>query len=324
MMYPVPYASVADAVRLAVEAERMGYESVWGNDHVTTQRYVREEYADPPRFYDPLGYLAYVAGVTDRIRLGTGILVMAFRHPVMVAKQAATLDHLSGGRLVLGVGIGAYREEYEAMWPGGGIHRGDHAAEFLESLALLFDRRRATFNGEYLSFDDVETFPKPLQEPLPILSGGNSLGARRRAAAYGSGWLPACLTPEEFAAGMTEIEETAASIGRVLPPTFEPALQLVVSIADSHQTAVDRFVSSQLYAHLGSLTSSTMQGKLDDDLVSRNLVGTTDEVLERVAEYMEAGVGTFAGLLFAADTVDETLDSMERFAAGVIAGVDRG
>lgn len=318
-MYPVPYADASQAVHLAVEAERLGFESVWGNDHVSTQAYVREEFPDPPRFFDPFGYLAYVAGVTRRIRLATCVLVMGFRHPVVVAKQAATLDHLSGGRLVLGVGIGAYREEFEAMRPTERAHRGDHAEEFLQSLQLLFGRRRASFRGRYVRFEDVESHPKPLQDPLPILSGGNSPGARRRAARYGHGWLPACLTPGEYAAGLAEIRSTAEAAARDLSG-FEPALQLAVSIGDTHEQAVERFRSSQVYAHLRSLSRSTMRGKLDDDPATRNLVGTADAVGERIEEYRAAGVATFAGLLFAANTVAETLEAMERFSTEVMGG----
>src|SRR5690606_12546577 len=129
MMYPVPYADIEQAVELSIAADRMGFDSVWGNAHVSTQRYVRDESDDPPRFYDPLSYLTYVAARTTRVKLGTAVLVLPFRHPVVVAKQIATIDQLSGGRVILGVGIGAYREEFEAMWPGRTLHRGDFARE---------------------------------------------------------------------------------------------------------------------------------------------------------------------------------------------------
>jgi probable F420-dependent oxidoreductase len=318
MMYPVPYADAAEAVHLAVEAERLGFESVWGNDHASTQRYVRAEFSDPPRFWDPFAYLSFVAARTERIRLATAVAVMPFRHPALLAKQAATVDHLSGGRMVLGVGIGAYREEYEALYPGAGIHRGDHAEEYLESLALLFRERRASYRGRYVAFEDVESSPKPLQDPFPILSGGNSPGARRRAARV-RGWLPACLTPAEYAAGL---EEIAGLAGGTLPAGFEPALQVVVALGGTREEAAERFESSQVHAHLTSLGRSTMRGKLDEDLARRNLIGTADEVCERVEAYAAAGVATFAGLLFAADTVAETVDQMAAFAEGVAARFD--
>lgn len=317
MMYPVPFAGVADAVELAVLAERLGFESVWGNDHVSTQSYVRAEFDEPPRFYDPLAYLAYVAALTTTLRLATCVLVLPFRHPVLVAKQAATLDLLSGGRLVLGVGVGAYREEFEAMYPGRPLHRGHYVDEFLDALAGLFRERRSSHAGELVAFSDVESYPKPTQDPLPILSGGNSSGARRRAATRATGWLPACLTPAEYAAGLAEIRELRSRAGREAQ-AFEPALQLVVALGDRHEDAVARFRSSQVHAHLASLGASTMKGLLGPGLEDRNLVGTSDDVAARIAAYQEAGVETFAGLLFATATVAETREAMHRFSEQVI------
>ena len=315
MMYPVPYADATDAVDLAVLAEQLGFESVWGNDHMSTQGYVRREFDQPPRFWDPFTYLAFVAARTTTLRLATAVAVMSFRHPAHVAKQAATIDHLSGGRMVLGVGIGAYREEFESMYPGVGLHRGDHAREYLEALATLLTDRRSTYHGTYVSFDDIENHPKPVQEELPILSGGNSPGSRRRAARV-HGWLPACLTPAEYSDGISEIRSHAD--GRLIDG-FEPALQLIVSIGSTHESAMARFTASQVHTHLTSLGDSTMKGRLDDDLAARNLIGTADDIGEQIAAYAEAGVGTLAGLLFAADTLTETREMMSEFADGVIA-----
>ena len=316
-MYPVPYAGIEDAIRLAIEAEAMGYESVWGNDHVSTLDYVRREFEKPPSFFDPLTYLAYVAAVTEHIRLATCVLVLPFRHPVLVAKQAATLDQLSGGRLVLGVGVGAYREEFEAMWPERILHRGRYVDESVEALRILLNDRRASFKGETVAFEDVESWPRPVQKSLPILSGGNSPGARRRAARHCSGWLPACLTPNEFRDGLTEIREEAFCSSRELDG-FEAAIQVAVSVDPSHEVAVERFRSSLVHSHLLSLSASTMRGRLDGELENRNLVGTPDEVCEQISRYSAAGVGTFAGLLFATDTVESTLDAMAMFADEVI------
>ena len=317
MMYPVPYADVTAAVDLAVAAEQLGFDSVWGNDHITTQRYVRDEFDQPPRYLDPWLYLSYVAARTERLRLATCVTVLPFRHPVVLAKQAATLDHLSGGRLIMGVGIGAYREEFEAMWPERRLNRGEYAAEALAALAALFTQRRASYQGKWVTFEDVESFPKPVQSPLPVLSGGNSDGSRLRAATLGTGWLPACLTPAELAAGLAEVRQAAAGAGRELPATFEVALQLGVCVAPTREQAIRRFTGSQLYAHLRSLSKSTLRGQ-QDDLVAHNLVGTPAEVLARIDEYRQAGVTTLAGLLFAADTVPATLAAMSEFSTEVI------
>lgn len=317
MMYPVPYADIGQAVELSVAADRLGYDSVWGNDHVSTQRYVREEFDEPPRFYDPLGYLAYVAALTTRVKLGTAVLVLPFRHPVVVAKQIATLDQLSGGRVILGVGIGAYREEFEAMWQGRTLHRGDFARESIESLQRLFTERRAAYAGEYIAFEDIESYPKPVQDPIPILSGGNAPGSKERAGRYCQGWIPACLTVEEMAEGIAEIRHAAGEAGRELPADFDVAFQMGVAIGRTHEEALARFEASQLHAHTRSLAESTLKGR-QGGIETRNLIGTADEIAERVAAYRDAGVTTVSALLFAYDDVPQTLEAMEEFASGVI------
>ena len=319
LMYPVPFADPEQAVRIAIEAERLGFDGVWGNDHVTTQKYVRAEFSEPPRFYDPYLYLAYVAAETTTLTLATAITVFAFRNPVVLAKQAATLDQLSGGRFILGVGIGAYREEAEAMWPGLDMHRGRHADEYLQALGLLFTERRASFSGEFVSFDDVESYPKPRQSPLPILSGGNAVGSRERAAKYGHGWIPALLTPEEIASGIAEIRSMAAQHGRELPANFDVAPQFSVAPGSTTAVALDRFENTQLFQHMKSLSKSTLKDQKQDDWASRNLVGPPEQMLDQVRAYAAAGVTTMSGLLFAYNTVDEVLDAMADFAENVIA-----
>ncbi len=318
MMYPVPYADPGQAVHLAVRAEQLGFESVWGNDHISTQRYVREEFSEPPRFYDPLTYLSFVAAQTTTLRLASAIMVMPFRHPVMAAKQLATLDQLSGGRVICGVGIGAYREEFESMWPDRDIHRGRFAVEYIDALHELFDERRSSFSGEFLEFNDIESYPKPVQTKLPILSGGNAEGVRRRAALQCDGWLPACLSPAEMKAGLDDIRATAESAGRRLDG-FEVAPQLSVSIGRTREEAIEKFDRSQLASHMRSLATTTLKDQQDGDVVDRNLIGTVDDVLEQVQRYADAGVTTLSALLFAVNTVDETLEAMEEFAENVIA-----
>jgi probable F420-dependent oxidoreductase len=319
LMYAVPYADIDQAVDLAVRAEKSGFESVWGNDHVTTQKYVRDGFETPPRYYDPFAYFSYVAAVTERIRLATAIMVLPFRNPVVAAKQVATLDHLSHGRTVLGVGIGAYREEFQAMAPGVPLHRGEHAEEAIAGLRRLFTERRASYDGKWVRFDDVESYPKPVQDPLPILSGGNSPGSRSRAARLADGWLPACLSPAEAASGLGLIREEAGRHGRELTDDFEVALQVCVSVAPTREQAWRRFESSQLFHHLVSLSKTTLKDQGVDDLISRNLIGTPDDIARQIAEYEEAGVNTMAALLFAADSVGETIDMMAQFGEEVIA-----
>src|SRR3712207_4153381 len=112
LCYPVPFTSPEVLQRISVAAEELGYDSVWCNDHLTTQRYVRQRWPQPPSYYDPFVALSFVAAATRRVRLGTSVVVLPMREPVVVAKQASTLDVFSGGRLILGVGLGARSEEH--------------------------------------------------------------------------------------------------------------------------------------------------------------------------------------------------------------------
>ena len=148
-MYPVPFARPEDVVPTAQLAERVGFDSVWGNDHMTTQRYVQREWPTPPNFYEPLIAFTYVAARTERIKLATGIIVLPMRTMPVLAKQVATLDQLSGGRVILGVGTGAYREEYEALYDYEVVARTYTGSEvFVAALERELDIARRYANGE--------------------------------------------------------------------------------------------------------------------------------------------------------------------------------
>ena len=152
LTYPIPFSEPEAVIRIAQHAERLGYHSVWGNDHMTTQHYVRAEFPVPPRFWEPLITYAFVAAHTKTLRLGTGVLVLPMRRDIVVlAKQLATLDHFSGGRLEFGVGVGAYREEFEALWPDSKAHRGDMVEEGVKAIQALFGHAEQLFRGKILS-----------------------------------------------------------------------------------------------------------------------------------------------------------------------------
>ena len=155
MMYPVPFAGPDDLVRIAKQAEKLGYHSVWGNDHMTTQRYVRQEFSQPPDFWEPLVTYAYLAAETTTLKFGTGMLISPMRRDiVVVAKQVATLDHFSRGRFMLGFGVGAYREEFEALHPTWKVHRGKLEAESIQAIKHLFANRIASWQGDYFQKED--------------------------------------------------------------------------------------------------------------------------------------------------------------------------
>jgi len=320
LMYPIPFATAQDNVRLAQEAERLGFDSVWGNDHMTVQRYVEAETSQPPNYYELLTTLTYIAAGTTKIKLGTALLVLPFRNPVVVAKQVATMDQLSGGRVLLGIGIGAYREEFEAVFPGRQAHRGRMVEEGIQALRTLFTQERSSFAGKNYRFDNIRSYPKPLQEPFPIYSGGNALACRKRAAELCQGWLPAVLSPGEVSSGIDDIHRFGEPIGRDVS-SLDVALQLTVTIGGTHEEALKKFRASQMYKHLESLKKSTLRDQ-QGGYEERNLIGTPDDICEQIRRYEQAGVTTMAALLFTEPTVNATLETMEIFARQVISNFD--
>jgi probable F420-dependent oxidoreductase len=319
MMYPVPFATPDDLLRVTTEAEALGYYAVMGNDHMTTQQYVRQSFPDPPNFYEPLITYAYCAARTSSIRFMTGVIVMPVREPVVLAKQIATLDQLSGGRFLLGIGVGAYREEFVAVHPElKGANRGAMVHEGIQSLRLLFTERTASFSGQYFHFSDVELYPKPLQQPLPIFSAGNAEGSIQRAAELCEGWLPAGIGPDEIAAGRTKLFAYARNAGRD-PGAISIAPQLVVSIGRTQEQAREAFLRSQLYEHLVSLQQSTLKGVDTSSYEAVNLIGTPDEICRRVERFAQAGVDHLAGLLFVGNSIGEMMDQVRLFAQTVVA-----
>jgi len=318
MMYPVPFATPEQVVRIAKHAEKLGYHSVWGNDHMTTQRYVRAKFPQPPNFWEPLITYAYIAAQTSRIRFGTGLLVLPMRRDiVVVAKQLATLDQFSQGRLVVAIGVGAYREEFQALQPDWKVHRGDVVEEGIQALRVLFRERVASWQGKYFSFRDVEMFPKPLQSPLPLYVGGNNANQPRRAATYAEGWMPAGMPVDQLRAHIATMKETAARLGRD-GSTLAVAPQFICCVGKTHEQAVERFRKSQMYEHLVSLRHSTLKDQARLSLEQINLIGKSDGIIEKVKQLADAGVTHLCGTYYCADSVEELLDQMQVFAEQIM------
>ena len=204
---------VQSIFRLAVRAEELGFDSVWVSEHIFNVSYVLDRLGSRP-YYEPLTILSYVAAITRRVRLGTSVLVLPYHNPINLAKAAATLDVMSGGRLMLGVGVGVIEQEFEAI---GSLYaeRGAITDEAIAAMKALWTQEEPSFQGKYHSFSGMKFSPKPLQKPyVPLLVGGVSRIAIRRAVAMGNGWHPSTLSPEELGEGMRYLREKAKSAGR--------------------------------------------------------------------------------------------------------------
>ncbi len=313
LAYPIPFIEDGSFLRITRAAERDGYHSVWGNDHISTQLYVRKKSEFHPRYFDPLVTLGYIAAQTEKIRLGIGVIVLPLRHPVILAKQIATLDVLSKGRLEVAVGVGAYREEFESMYPNSkDFHRGDMTDEGIQCLLTLFKDSQSSFDGKYFGFREMEAYPKPIQDPFPLMMGGNHKSHIYRTARWGQGWLPAVLRPDELKQNVDMLYEEASHCGRENIP-FEIAPQYIVCIGKTHEEAEARFTASNLYTHLATLDQSTLKDRVND-LLDRNIIGSIDEVIERISVLEQAGMTHCAAMVFPSSCITEYIDQMDEFA----------
>lgn len=323
MMYPVPFATTKEVVDIAVEAEQLGYYDVGGNDHLSTQQYVRDAWPAPPDYLEPLITLANIAARTSVLRLTTGILVIPMREPVLLAKQIATLDNLSDGRVIIGAAVGGYRDEFEAVCPDRkDSPRAELIYEGIQALRVLFEEDRSSFHGKHFRFEDVESFPKPVQRPLPIYSGGNVNGSLRRAVDLCQGWLPAKIGVEQVKEKRAVLDDYAREAGRD-PMEITTALQSVVCIADTTEEAREKAAKSGVDLFRKSLKNTMMKGVDADAYADMNLVGTPDEVCEKVTALEAAGVEHLCATLFVGDTVEEMREQIRRFARDVIPAFSR-
>jgi probable F420-dependent oxidoreductase len=209
---------------VAINAERLGISTLWVPEHVVlldkyASRYPYSDNGQLPAptnapIFDPFIALAMMAAVTSKIRLATGICLVPEHNPLVLAKVVATLDFLSGGRALLGVGIGWLEEEFQAIgvpWD----RRAQRTRECIDAMRKLWGDEVSSYRGEFINFDGVRSNPKPLNGAgLPVFFGGESGPALRRVAEYGDGWCGFNLTPEEATAKIKRIEELLTANGR--------------------------------------------------------------------------------------------------------------
>ena len=221
---------IQGVIDLAVGAEELGFDSVWASEHVFNVSYVYDRIGDKP-YYEPLTVLTYVAAMTSTIGLGTSVLVLPYHNPIRLAKVAATLDVLAGGRVMWGGGVGVIEEELEAMGSPF-AERGAISDEMIAVMRELWTKDDPSFLGKYHSFSGMKFTPKPVQKPhIPIIIGGTSKAAIRRAARSGTVWHPTALSPQALAEGMDYLKEQAVKAGR---DPSEISVSISAAIGNTH------------------------------------------------------------------------------------------
>jgi probable F420-dependent oxidoreductase len=257
----------------AARAEALGFDSVWTSDHIL--------------FYGPtldgLISLAALAGVTKRVELGTAIYLLPLRHPVATAKAVSTLDIISNGRVVLGVGVGGeFAQEFEAV----GVpvkERGRRVDEGMELMRRLWTEDEVSYEGRIFKLQGARMLPKPVQRPVPVVVAGRSEAAQKRAALRGDGYMPYLFTPDRYRQAMEKIVEWRAEAGLTMDG-FRRILYQFTHVSDSldksREAAIKRL--------------SRQYNQPFDNLVDRYAVmGPPERCAERLREFREAGVDHF-------------------------------
>ncbi len=295
------FADPGAMLAVAEAAEAMEYAALWTADHLvlpiessTTYPYFRQakirlEPTHP--FLEPLIALAGVATRTRRIGLGISVYLAALRHPLVVAKQVASLDQLSGGRVLLGVGAGWIPEEYETLGIPFG-ERGRVLDEHIQAMRTLWRDEKPRYAGQHYRFDNIGFEPKPVRRDVPIWVGGNSRAARRRAARLGDGWHVIDVSMRELEAGIAELARECRAVGRQ-PEDVPTSIRSQISLTTAHVPEAERMVP---------------------------LTGPVDEVLRDLRRYRELGVAHVA--LWPAgrcERADAYIAAIERLAREIVA-----
>jgi len=291
-----PGANAGDMIEVARAAERLGYDSVWVFDHLFTPVGLASKYpytksgdyaltADDP-FFDPLGVFGVIAGATERVKMGTAVLIPAYRHPIVLGKVLGTIENFAPGRIVLGIGAGWMREEFEAV----GISyekRGARLEEYAAALRTIWSGKPTSFEGEFYSWTEAGFLPAPTQ-PIPLIFGGHGDRALERAARVGDGW--AVVTAPGQGAGL----EGAAD-----------RIALVKSHLERHGRDPDDFVFT--YQHPMWLS--------DHPNPKMPLTGPPDVIAGSLKRLQELGVKMIDLMVFG--PADVIVQNAERFATEV-------
>lgn len=282
-------------LELATRAEMLGFDSIWISDHVVLPTRYQNRFSKV--LYDPFVLLASIAAKTKEILLGTSVIIAPYRNAIVVAKMVSTIDVLSDGRVIFGLGPGWMEEEFDLL----GIpfnERGARTDECIKVFKELWQKDEPRFEGEFCSFSNIKFYPKPIQEPHPpIWIGGISKKAIARAVELGDGWHPAWLSPDQMEENIRDLKTIAKRRGRSLD-NFAFSIRNRLRILKASGAKKPDFSESR-----GDYTFS--------------FYGTTEEIINKVAQFESIGV---SHIIFDLDVEndDEMFNMIEQFSKEIM------
>ncbi|HUZ51881.1 MAG TPA: LLM class flavin-dependent oxidoreductase [Streptosporangiaceae bacterium] len=324
----------------AQEAERRGFDSLWVHDYIIWTKALDRIHIScgsreavnaagpdyPPMFYESISNLAFLAGVTSTIKLGLGVLVLPYREPVVTAKQLATIDALSKGRLILGVGQGAAKSTQNVDFEVLGISRADKVArtrEYLEAMQRIWSEDSPSLHGTYAKFDDATIYPKPVQQPHPpIWIGGQADKSLEMIADYADGWLSFWISPEQFPRAIAEVHRRLEQRGRN-PQDFEVGTEIQIYLAETTERARKEATPTLLafeegYAGTtGGFAESAGSADTLQEIWNSSLIGSPADVAAQMHKYVESGC-TFFELKFIYRDLPHLFDQLAAFSEEIM------
>jgi probable F420-dependent oxidoreductase len=309
---PMGGVTPAHMFRAAERAEALGYDGLWLGEYMETQPDVRAQYHAAPSYYAPLTTLAMLAARTSRLRLTTGVLILPYHDPLILAMELATLDVLSGGRVTIGTGLGGTLDTFRRTRKvTGPINRAALMEESVRAMRLLWEEDRATFVGRYFEFHDVETLPKPIQKPFPIVMAGGATEVVERIGRLANGWIDTFLLPDVMRSHVEQLQASAHRVGRG-DERFEIMRSFFCSIASTDEAAARQ--------RLEAIPGGKPAGRANDAEREYLLVGSPATVVQQLRRYRGVGITEFNVAFFHRD-IETALTQIELFAREVIPAV---
>jgi len=326
-----PFTTADAILRVAQAADRCGYDSVWVHDHLTRSpddaehHFVGgswESWERPviPNVFEAMSTLSWIAGQTTRVALGTSVVILPARNPVWLAKEFATLDQFSGGRAILGVGVGGSAYVRRELRSGGifeEIHKpGAYVTEAISVIRSVWSEPKLNYDGRYFHIEDAEVYPKPVNGSVPIWLGVRGPIGRKRVGTYCDGWLPMYLSADELSSGRKEIRSIAEENGRD-PDAIEIASEHWLAIDTDQARAFERSERTRkgLVAYsMAQPGSGAHYSKFHhaDRSDTCNFVGDEELIRQRIEEYEAAGADHLIVRVIG-DSVEQMIESVEWF-----------
>jgi len=306
---PPGFVTPDQMIEVVQLAERLGFWAVWATDFVTPTPMYGIPQGEKPNWYEPLISIAFCAAHTKKIKLGTGLLLAPLRDPVIVAKEVATIDQFSKGRMLLGLGLGMCRDEFEALMPRKAkAHRGTMMDELIELTSrLLSDETDIKFDGKYNAISGVSLYPKPYQNKLPIYVPCRAPDAYERVAKWGLNiTVQSAILPKQLEALKPIFEKYGRTLSEI-----DIIAEGEVFFGKNRQDAAARYAKTR---H----GQFRLKKQPLDAFLDANWVGSTDEIIEKMSKLKAQGLSHFNILHVPADSLAERKELMQRFAEEVI------